>query len=105
MPTRRSSGGASTPVAVSSQTASPQLMRPRPGRRSPARARSVVVLPAPDGPASAAHRPDSTASDTVTPIGPASTSSARNIVLSEELDRDEQSGGHRHEHDRQRERG
>src|SRR6478672_6213368 len=105
MPTRRSSGGTSTLVAVSSHTASPQLIRPRPGRTRPASARSVVVLPAPDGPASATQRPGSTASDTVTPIGPASASSARNITFPEQLDRDEQAGGHRHEDNGQGERG
>src|SRR4051812_29199558 len=105
MPTRRPSGGTSTPAAVSSQTSSPQVIRPRPGRTRPASARSVVVLPAPDGPAMATQRPGSTASAAVTPIGPASDTSARNIALPQQPDRDEQPGGERHQDDRQRERG
>ena len=52
-PTERRSGGRSMPRSVSSHTSSPSAIRPRAGRRSPATARRIVVLPAPDGPTSA----------------------------------------------------
>ena len=52
-PTERSSGGRSTPRARSNQARSPSAMRPSSGDTRPATARSSVVLPAPEGPASA----------------------------------------------------
>ena len=52
-PTERSSGGRSTPRARSNHARSPSAIRPSSGATRPATARSTVVLPAPEGPASA----------------------------------------------------
>ena len=50
MPMPRSLGGTKMPLSVSHTVSSAMTMRPASGRSSPARQRSVVVLPQPDGP-------------------------------------------------------
>src|ERR687898_859487 len=52
------------PRSTSSQTRSPHATRPARGATSPATTRSTLLLPAPDGPASARHSPAATSSAT-----------------------------------------
>src|SRR5258705_11904485 len=57
MPMPRSLGGTKMPCAVSHTTWSAMTILPASGRSSPARQRSVVVLPQPDGPSSVISLP------------------------------------------------
>ena len=57
MPMPRSLGGTKMPLSVSHTTSLAITMRPASGRSSPARQRSVVVLPQPDGPSSVISLP------------------------------------------------
>src|SRR5262249_27070543 len=52
MPMPRSLGGTNTLLSVSHTVTSAMTIRPDSGRSSPARQRSVVVFPQPDGPSS-----------------------------------------------------
>ncbi len=75
MPIPRSLGGTKMPLAESNTVVSPITMRPESGRSRPARQRSVVVLPQPEGPSSVNSRPRSTLKLTL--------STARTSVLPE----------------------
>ena len=63
-PTRRSSGGRETPAAASNHTSSPSAIRPSAGADSPAIARRIVLLPAPEGPTIASVPSTSSVSST-----------------------------------------
>src|SRR3954453_18488488 len=84
----------STPAAVSSQVSPSHSTSPRAAAR-PAIARSSVVLPAPDGPATARHAPEATSS---------STSSSATRSTGGDLDGDEDGGAHREQDDGERDR-
>ena len=60
MPMPRSLGGTNMPLSTSHTVSSAITMRPASGRSRPARQRSVVVLPQPDGPSSVISLPVST---------------------------------------------
>ncbi len=57
MPMPRSLGGTNTPFSTSNTVSPAITIRPASGRSSPARQRSVVVLPQPDGPSSVMSLP------------------------------------------------
>src|ERR671930_432488 len=93
------------PRSVSSHVRSPQATLPRRGLTSPAITRSTLLLPAPDGPASATHWPGSMFSATAREKSPSSVSaSIRSIPAPDELGRQQDGGGHRDQHRGQRQR-
>ena len=57
MPMPRSLGGTKMPLSVSHTVSLAMTIRPASGRSSPARQRSVVVLPQPEGPSSVISLP------------------------------------------------
>src|SRR5688500_16310771 len=97
------------PAAVSVQVSPSTATCPSRGRTSPATTRSSVVLPPPDGPATARHPP-------VSSIASASSKSRRGTRASTEsrdahlrradqLQDEQQGGAHGDEHGRERQRG
>src|SRR5436305_14595170 len=98
------------PRERSSHISSPQVTRPRSGVWVPAIIRRIVVLPAPDGPASARHWPGATwsaTSSSMSPTGPASSASstAENGRAYNESDSNQHGCGDDNQDRRKRERG
>src|SRR5688572_3797848 len=102
------------PRSTSSQTRSPHATRPARGATSPATTRSTLLLPAPDGPASARHSPAATSSATSSSRSPSRCSAVTSSppisvvpesIALEELDRQQDRGRDGDEHRRQREGG
>ena len=104
------------PRAVSSQVSPFASTRPCSGRSSPAATRRRLVLPAPEGPASARHSPCSTVSSTSSRSAPSVVPldaqqavtplpAAERLAAPDQLDRQQDGCGHRHEHRGQREGG
>src|SRR5947208_10180523 len=102
-PQRRRSGSRRTPGP--SQTSSPQRTEAWSARSRPAIARSALVLPAPDGPASARHSPGATSSARSSANARSGWRSSADSIARGEFDREQESGADGDQHRAQRERG